>query len=110
MKLPSGDQALVDLRKLTEYSLNIDHEDGKHKAALFRDVLGLTVEDADKIMQALRLAAVTGDAIVGKLDRYGQRYVLDFELAGPKGKSIVRSAWIVRTGETFPRLVTCYLL
>lgn len=40
----------------------------------------------------------------------GQRYVLDFELAGPNGSAIIRSAWIIRTGENVPRLVTCYIL
>ncbi len=34
MKLPNGDQAIIDERKLVDYCLNADHEEGKHKAVL----------------------------------------------------------------------------
>ncbi len=37
-------------------------------------------------------------------------YVLDFELSGPNGSAMVRSAWIVRKGEEFPRFTRCYVL
>jgi plasmid stabilization system protein ParE len=32
------------------------------------------------------------------------------KLSGPKGSAQVRSAWIVRAGESFPRFVSCYVL
>lgn len=54
--------------------------------------------------------AVSGEAVLGHADRYGQRYVVDFELVGPRGRITIRSAWIIRPGETAPRLVTCYIL
>ncbi|MFI0608516.1 MAG: DUF6883 domain-containing protein [Anaerolineae bacterium] len=41
---------------------------------------------------------------------YGQRYVLVFEMVGLRGSAIVRSLWIVRTGEDIPRLTSCYVL
>jgi hypothetical protein len=110
MKLPNGDQAVIDPRKVTDYCLSPDHDDGKHKARLFHDMLGLTSDDARVLLDALKAAAAGGDAIVGKLDKHGQRYVIDSELTGPGGQAIVRSAWIVRSGEDFPRLVTCYIL
>jgi hypothetical protein len=40
-------------------------------------------------------------------DSYGRRYVLDFEMSTPVGTVIVRSTWIVRTGENVPRFITC---
>ena len=43
-------------------------------------------------------------------DQYGHRYILDFEMEGPRGRAIVRSLWIVRSGEAFPRFVTCFVL
>lgn len=110
MKLPNGAQALIDPRKVTDYCLSPDHDDGKHKARLFQDLLGLTLDNAQLLLDALKEAAVNGEAVLGKLDKYGQRYVIDFEFAGPNGKAILRSAWIVRADETFPRLVTCYIL
>ena len=38
------------------------------------------------------------------------RYVLDFSMSGPAGEAQIRSTWIVRTGEDFPRLTSCYVL
>lgn len=110
MRLPRGDEAIIDRRKLVDYCLSFDHDEGKHKARLFRDVLGLTSDQAETLVDALRGAAKSGDALPGDSDRYGQRYVIDFELLGPRGRAITRSAWIIRTGETVPRLVTCYIL
>ena len=110
MKLPKGDQAIIDPRKVTDYCLSPDHDDGRHKAHLFQELLGLTLSDAPLLLDALRRIAIDGEAVVGQQDRYGQRYVIDFNFAGPGGQALLRSAWIVRTGEEFPRLVTCYIL
>lgn len=30
MKLPYGDKAIIDQRKIIDYSLSPDHDDGKH--------------------------------------------------------------------------------
>jgi hypothetical protein len=110
MKLPHGDAAIIDQRKITDYCLSPDHDDGKHKARLFQDILGLTRDHATLLLDALREAAVSGEAVPGRLDRYGQRYVIDFEFVGPTDRATLRSAWIIRPGETAPRLVTCYIL
>lgn len=110
MKLPDGDRAIVDERKIVDYCLSEEHDDGKHKARLFREILGVTLENAGLLLDALKEAAAAGEAVPGKLDRYGQRYVIDFALRRPGGTATVRSAWIVLTGERFPRLVSCYIL
>jgi hypothetical protein len=110
MELPHGERAIIDERKVTEYCLSTEHDEGSHKALLFRRLLGLGLEDAELLIAALRKAARTSDATLGRTDRYGQRYVIDFTMAGPAGRGVVRSAWIIRTGETVPRLATCYIL
>jgi hypothetical protein len=110
VKLPNGDQAIIDSRKVTDYSLNPEHDDGKHKARLFQELLGVSLANAQLLLDALEEAAIRGEATVGKQDKYGQRFVLDFELTGPTGSATVRSAWIIRTSENVPRLVTCYIL
>lgn len=69
MKLPKGDQAIVDPRKVTDYCLNLDHDDGKHKARLFHDLVGLTLENAQLLLDALQEAARNGEAGAGKLDQ-----------------------------------------
>ena len=50
------------------------------------------------------------EAMVGRQDQYGQRFTVDFEFTGPKGREMIRSVWIVRKQESFPDLVTCYIL
>lgn len=51
MKIPNCEQAFVDIVKLQDYCLNAEHLRGRHKARVFRSVLGLT---ADKLLCALR--------------------------------------------------------
>ena len=110
MELPYGDRAIIDERKILDYSLSEVHDDGKHKARLFRELLGITLDNAELLRDALREAAATGEAASGKRDDYGQRYLIDFALQGPAGTATVRSAWIVLTDERLPRLVSCYIL
>jgi hypothetical protein len=110
VKLPNGERALIDPRKLLGYSLDPEHEEGRHKAHLFESLLGLNRQNAQLLLNAVKAAALTGEAILGKLDNYGQRYMIDFAFTGRGGAATLRSAWIVRSGEDFPRLVTCYIL
>lgn len=110
MKLPNGDKAVIDERKLVDYSLDPNHPVGKHKARVFRAAIGLTQADAALLREALLEAAKGRDVAPGRLDEYGQRYQVDFEMSGPHGPVPVRSAWIVGPGEDVPRLVTCYVL
>jgi hypothetical protein len=109
MKLPNGEYALVDIRKLSEYCLNMHHLRGRNKARVFAAV-GITSNDAEQLRSALLLAAKEGDAEIGAATQWGQRYVIDFEFIH-EGKAVrIRSAWIVRTAENLPYLTTCYVL
>jgi hypothetical protein len=110
MKLPNSDRAEVDLRKLRQYCLSPTHPVGKHKAAVFRAALGLTAADASTLRDQLLRAAVDGEAVAERVDEFGDRYRLDFEIATPSGRATIRSAWIIRAGEDFPRLTTCFVL
>jgi hypothetical protein len=110
MKLPGGKSAVVEIAKLRHYCLNATHPRGRHKARVFAAVLGFTAADADVLRQALLNAAIKGEAVTGARDDYGQRYVLDFELDGPKGEATVRSSWIILHKEGIPRLTSCYVL
>ena len=63
MKLASGDAAMVDIDKLRGYCLDPEHPRGRHKARVFRSVLGLTESSAEEIRLFLLDAAQTVDAI-----------------------------------------------
>jgi hypothetical protein len=110
VKLPNAERASVDVAKLRDYCLNPNHPRGRYKARVFLAALGLTAAHADELRAALLAAARTEDATRGDRDEYGERYVLDFSMAGSAGQAQVRSAWIIRIGEDFPRLSSCYVL
>jgi len=110
VKLPNAERAVVEIDKLRNYCLNPDHRRGCHKARVFAAVLGLTIDDAGELRDALLAAARNEDAEPGEHDEYGARYVVDFTVNGPAGQGMVRSSWIIRRGEGFPRLTSCYVL
>ena len=110
MLLPDADRAFIDLRKLVEYSLSPDHPVGGHKAILFQSIFGITGEDALVLRDTLLHVATRAAAAIGRLDEFGQRYTIDFTLSTATATASIRSGWIVRSTEDFPRLTTCFVL
>ena len=110
MKLPNGDQADLG-RKLEEYSLNPSHRDGQHKARVFAAVLGITLANQGLLRDALQHAAATSNLVQSRQDNgFGEVFVLRFSLTANGNTATVASVWIVRHGEDFPRLTTCYIV
>jgi hypothetical protein len=110
MKLPGAERVVVDIAKLRDYCLSPFHPRGRHKARTFASAFGLMQTDAEFLRQELIRAAGAADAVESEPDEYGRRYIVDFELAWNDRRAVVRSAWIIRRGEEFPRLTTCYVL
>ena len=110
MKLPSSEDAIVELAKLRDYCLSQSHPRGRHKARVFLSVLAMTAADAEELRTALLNAAREGNAVPGASDLYGIRYIIDFELKRSEKAASIRSSWIVLTGESAPRFVTCFVL
>lgn len=110
MRLPNPEIAVVDLRKLRDYCLNPEHPRGKYKAQVFSVALGLGADDAEELRETLLSAARSEEAVTGEEDEFGKRYVLDFEMRTAVGTATIRSGWIVRHGEDFPRLTSCYVV
>jgi hypothetical protein len=109
MKLPNGERAIVDVRKLREYCLNSQHPRGRNKARVFASV-GIRDADAADLRVALLQAARHAEAQLGMVNPYGQRYVVDFDLVRQGRRIRIRSTWVVRTAEDWPRLTSCYVL
>jgi hypothetical protein len=105
LRLPNGENASVDLRKLEDYCLNPQHPHGRHKARVFSAALGWTREHAIQLRSALLEAAATNEATPGKKDDYGQRYTIDFTTHNVA----IRSIWILPTGAKFAHLITCFV-
>jgi hypothetical protein len=114
VKLPNVDRAVIDLKKLRDYSLNPNHPKGKHKARVFLAALGLKADDAERLREIVMEAILIAEARAQQPTSYGQRFVVDFPVTGfdkfVTTTVTVRSAWIVRNGEDFPRLTSCFVL
>jgi len=109
MRLPNGECAIVDIRKLQGYCLNTHHLRGRNKARVFASI-GIREANSEELRAALLAAAVKTEARLGIANRYGQRYIVDFDLVRQGRIVSIRSTWIVRTGEDLPRLTSCYVL
>ena len=108
MKLPNGARAIVEIRKLREYCLNPQHPRDRSEARVFAAV-GIREADAEELRTTLVAAASDGEAVPGAANPYGQRYIVDFNMAR-RGRAVrIRSTWIVRAGEDLPRLTCCVL-
>lgn len=105
--LPNAEFAFVPMEKLKDYALNLEHPVGKHKAAVFEAAFGMTVADylKDKIMKAV----LTQEAIPTRLDEFGQRYRIEFEIERNGRKATILTAWILEHNELSPRLTSCYV-
>jgi hypothetical protein len=109
MTLPNGESTIVDRRKLEEYCLSLHHPRGRNKARVFASV-GIGQPESDVLREALLAAARNSAAVEGPPSFYGRRYTVDLDLVLKARTARIRSTWIVRTGEDFPRLTSCFVL
>ncbi|MBD2081554.1 DUF6883 domain-containing protein [Leptolyngbya sp. FACHB-17] len=110
MLIPNSENAIVDIRKLRDYCLNLEHDDGKHKARLFSSILEMTADDAEELRQILLEVVKVQEAQLGRQDEFGQRYTLDFTIEWQNRSATLRSGWIIEQGSENPKLTTCYPL
>lgn len=99
----------MKLEKLTEYSLNPNHDKGGHKARVFRAALGITLDDAEWLRDELLRVAREGEAMLTKRTPYGEHYVIDSLITRGALRAVVRSCWIIDAEKDFPRLTSCYV-
>jgi hypothetical protein len=110
VKLPNGERAVVDIRKLTEYALNPDHASGADKAAGFSKALGMTPSDAAALRLLLLEAAGTAEARPFNTIPEGELLTVDAMIDWNDRRAVVRTGWIIRNGEDFPRLTTAFVM
>lgn len=98
MHLPNRAEAHIDRRKRTQYLLNRDHPDATGKSPFFYGRYGgnWTQRREDLLEHAMGAVALVEET------RRGTTYVTERPLSG----TLVRSVWIIRTGESIPRLIT----
>jgi hypothetical protein len=108
-RLPKGERAIVDIRKIEDYCLNPAHPRGRNKARVFRNALGINRTDAPWLRDILIEAAQIDQAIELQTDDYGSRWRIDVSVTRHRKTVVVRTLWIIRSGEDAPRFVTCWV-
>jgi hypothetical protein len=108
--LKNAHRARIDERKLIEYVLNPAHPRGRDKARLFKAVLGYDRASSATLIEQIRRAIRTHEAVFLRRDRHGRHYRVDLILAGPAGSAHVRTGWIYDRGSDVPRLSTAFVL
>ncbi|MDW8309425.1 MAG: hypothetical protein RMK20_08640 [Verrucomicrobiales bacterium] len=110
MKLPLVDEAEVSRPKIVLYLLNPAHRAGKSKARFFGGH-GFTVENWQRLADALRQHARQHEVARQETVPLGIRFVVDGDMTMPDGVVAPNhSVWFIERGEPVPRFVTAYPL
>jgi hypothetical protein len=108
MKLPNADRAIIPIEKLVGYCLNPEHPKGKHKARVFQAVLGITRENADRLYELVRQAAIAGEVVQERSTQFGQEFKVDWTIPG-LDRVQLRTLWIISSELTIPQLVSAFI-
>ena len=108
--LPNHKRAVIPDEKLVEYCLNPTHPVGKHKAIVFRTVLGFDQSNWQFLKEKVLEQLPYREAKVGKQDIYGTRYEVSLPISGPNGNiAVVIVTWIVKAGAECPSLTSMWV-
>lgn len=106
MKLPNAEKAVIEVSKLTDYLLNINHRRGGAKATLLIRC-GYTQENWQQLEVDIRQYHLNADISLIKETAYGVRYEITANLITPSGRQLrVKTVWQIDIGENYPRLIT----
>jgi hypothetical protein len=108
--LPNHVLAQIEFAKLHAYCLSANHPRGRHKARQFAASLGISAGDANWLRDQILQGIAETDAVRQEADEYGQRWRVDLLLTRQNRRVVVRTIWMVRQRENFPRFITCWVL
>ncbi|MFO0311307.1 MAG: DUF6883 domain-containing protein [Pseudanabaena sp.] len=108
MKLPNGDHPEISMQKILGYCLNFNHDKGKDKARVFQSGLGITSQDADKLVKLIQIAEVEGEVVQESNTKFGREYKVDWEIPNIGGTEL-RTIWEVSIDSGYPRLISAFL-
>ena len=103
------DEVIIDIEKIRDYCLNLDHTVGKHKAVVFKNKLGFTSDNAEELKKLILKKIKFSQAQRSLSDEYGERYYIDIIITRFDNTETVRTLWILKRNESVPRFVSCYI-
>ncbi len=89
----------------------MEHAHGRHKATVFRDVVGIEGRHADVLAELLRSTLPSAPAEQGKAGQYGDYWTTYHRIIGLNGRpAIVTVGWIFKKEKgRAPQLISCYI-
>jgi len=107
--LPRYEQAVIPVRKFTDYALNPDKQ--PHKAFAFKRFLGYDLSNYEKLIDNIRQNIGKFPAKAKENKGYGDVYEVLLKLTGENGKSAnVLTGWIDDVNNNEIRLTSVYVI
>ena len=112
--IPNAGEAYGISERLTTYALNLSHRDGRHKARVFRAVLGIAAADVEYLATALREGLATTPVRSARPNPphgWMCSVWITVRSLGHRADqtAVVRTAWELEDEDAGPRLVTAYI-
>ena len=110
MKLPYRKRAVIHPEKINGYLLSTTHDEGKHKARVFK-ALGYDKSNKDEFKNVLLEIAHNNDTVniidnIKNGTNYGKKYYID-GIIGTRGRAgAIRTVWQILTNKRTPSLIT----
>jgi hypothetical protein len=106
MHVPSARRALIAPEKITDYLLNLSHDDGASKAR-FLLRFGFSLDTPVILRDALLYHVRTYEVVRTMATQHVTRYDVHGPLPSPDGRDpLVWTGWYIRHGEEIPRFAT----
>lgn len=104
--MPNPHLLRVEISKITDYLLNLDHAAGHGKAKFFREA-GFSENLVNEMIEAFRLHAKTNKIAQVVDHQYGLKIIVECFMETPSGRSYcIRSVWNDHLDGKPPKLVT----
>jgi hypothetical protein len=105
--LPNYEKAVILRDKLEGYALNPAHDEGKHKARVFKSALGFEQSDWEELKKRVLEELPSHEAVSQGEGFWGSKYLVVLPIVGLNGNIVdVETVWIIRPTTDFPSLVT----
>lgn len=105
--LPNYKKAVIPRSKLEDYALNPASTDGRHKARLFKSILGFERSDWETLAKTILDALPYHEALPAGEGLWGKKYLVALTMVGLNGNTgIVETIWIIRAETDYPSFVT----
>ncbi len=105
--LPNYQKAVIPRSKLEDYALNPASTEGRHKARLFKSILGFEKSDWEKLAKIILDELPYSEALPAGEGQWGKKYLVALLIVGINGNAaIVETIWIIKPETDYPSFVT----